>query len=176
MTLNDSWGCQVSDDAWKTPKQVIRNLITCTRDTGNYLLNIGPKPDGSVPAESVRIFSDVGQWIERNGESIYGSDPCQVRRNNYASFTRKGNTLYMHVHFWPGETVAMSGLLTNVKSARLLSTGKPIKFEQDRYRIRFTGLPSAQPDHPLTTIAIDCESEPKQDSIFVRNDKPRDQV
>jgi alpha-L-fucosidase len=176
MTLNDSWGYQIADNAWKTPTQVIRNLITCTRDTGNYLLNIGPKPDGSIPEESARIFSEVGQWMQRNGESIYGSDPCQVRRNNYASFTRKGNTLYMHVHFWPGQTVAMSGLLTSVKSARLLSTGKSVKVEQDKYRVRFTGLPSAAPDHPITTIAIECESEPKQDSIFVRNEKPRDSV
>jgi alpha-L-fucosidase len=176
MTLNDSWGFQIADNAWKTPTQVIRNLITCTRDTGNYLLNIGPKPDGSIPEESARIFNEVGQWMQRNGESIYGSDPCQVRRNNYASFTRKGNTLYMHVHFWPGQTVAISGLLTSVKSAHLLSTGKSVKVEQDKYRVRFTGLPSAAPDHPITTIAIECESEPKQDSIFVRNEKPRGSV
>jgi alpha-L-fucosidase len=82
----------------------------------------------------------------------------------------------MHVHFWPGQTVAMSGLLTGVKSARLLASGKAVKFEQDKYRVRFTGLTSAAPDHPITTIAIECESEPKQDSIFVRNEKPRDSV
>jgi alpha-L-fucosidase len=176
MTLNDSWGYQIADDAWKTPKQVIRNLITCTRDTGNYLLNIGPKPDGTIPDESVRIFREVGQWMQRNGESIYGSDPCQPRRSNYASFTRKGNTLYMHVHFWPGETVAMCGLMTGVKSARLLATGKKVQFSQDKYRVRFTGLPATAPDHPITTIAIECESEPTQDNIFVRNEKPRDGV
>jgi alpha-L-fucosidase len=176
MTLNDSWGYQSADDAWKTPKQVIRNLISCTRDSGNYLLNIGPKPDGSIPEESVRILNEVGQWMQRNGHTIYGSDQCQVRRNNYASFTRKGNTLYMHVHFWPGETVAMSGLMTGVKSARLLATDKKVQFEQDKFRVRFTGLPSTPPDHPITTIAIECESVPTQDSIFVRNQKPREGV
>jgi len=67
MTMNDSWGFQKSDDDWKSPKTVIRNLITCSRDTGNYLLNIGPKPDGSVPEPSVQILSTVGSWMDRNG-------------------------------------------------------------------------------------------------------------
>jgi alpha-L-fucosidase len=136
-------------------------------------LNIGPKPDGSIPEESVRVLTQVGEWMARNGESLYQSEICQVRRNNYSSFTRKGDTLYMHVHYWPGETVAMSGLKTKVKSARLLATGKKVEFQQDPYRVRFTGLPADAPDHPITTIAIECESDPTQDSIFVRNEKPR---
>ena len=96
MTLNDSWGYQRADDNWKSSKQVIRNLINCVRDGGNYLLNIGPRADGSIPEESIRILSEVGQWLQRNGESIYEPEPCQPRQSTYADFTRKGNTLYMH--------------------------------------------------------------------------------
>ena len=114
--------------------------------------------------------------MARNRETIYQSDLCQVRRSNYASFTRKGNTLYMHVHFWPGETVAMSGLMSRVKSARLFATGQKVEFQQDRFRLRFRGLPKDVPDHPVTTLAIECESEPTQDSIFVRNEKLRERV
>jgi alpha-L-fucosidase len=176
MTLNDSWGFQQSDDNWKTSKQVIRNLISCARDGGNYLLNIGPKPDGSIPEESVRVLTEVGQWMAKNGDTIYQSDLCQPRRNNYASFTRKGNTLYMHVHYWPGEAVAMSGLQTKVKSAKLLAGDRKVEFHQDPYRVQFTGLPAQSPDHPVTTIAMECESEPTQDSIFVRKEKPREGV
>lgn len=176
MTLNDSWGYQPADDAWKSPKQVVRNLISCVRDGGNYLLNIGPKPDGSISEESTRILTEVGEWMAKNGESIYQSDPCQVRRSNYASFTRRGNTLYMHVHFWPGEYVAVSGLLTKVKSARMLATGNPVKFEQDRFRVRLLGLPKQAPDKPVTTIALECESEPLQDQYLVRNERPREGV
>jgi alpha-L-fucosidase len=176
MTLNDSWGYQQADDNWKTPRQVVRNLISCVRDEGNYLLNIGPRPDGSIPDDSVRVLTEVGQWLSRNGESIYATDTCQVRRSNYASFTRKGNTLYMHVHYWPGPVVALSGLETSVKSARLLATGKKVEFKQDPYRLRLIGLPAQAPDHPVTTLAMECESEPKQDSIFVRKEKPREGV
>src|SRR5581483_7089601 len=175
MTMNDSWGYHRADDNWKTAKQVIRNLITCAHDGGNYLINIGPKADGSVPEESVRIPTTVGQWIDKNGQALYGADRCQPSRSRYASFSRRGNTLYMHVHFWPGDTVALAGLMTKVKSASLLSTGQKVKFEQDTYRVRFTGLPEKAPDTPITTIAIECEDVPKQDQNFVRR-REREQV
>jgi alpha-L-fucosidase len=176
MTLNDSWGYQRADDNWKSSKTVIRNLISCSRDGGNYLLNIGPKPDGSIPEESVRVLTDVGQWMSRNGASIHTIDRCQVHASEFAGFTRQGNTLYMHVYFWPGETVALAGLMTKVKSARLFASGNEVKFEQDRFRVRFTGLPADAPDHPLTTLAIECESEPIQDTRFVRIQRPRNGV
>ena len=123
MTLNHSWGYQAADDNWKTSKAVARNLISCVRDSGNYLLNVGPKGDGSIPAVLQCALREVGEWMAVNGHTIYDSDPCQVRRSNYASFTRTGNTLYMHVHFWPGEYVAIAGLMTKVKSAKLVKTG-----------------------------------------------------
>ena len=173
MTLNESWGYHQADDAWKTSKMIVRNLAYCAHDAGNYLLNIGPKPDGSIPEESVRILTEVGHWMSRNAESIHTQDVCQPHRSNYAAFTRKGNTLYMHVYFWPGDTVALAGLKTGVKSARLLASGQQVKFQQDRFRVRFTGLPKEAPDHPVTTLAIECESEPIQDTDFVRRERPR---
>jgi alpha-L-fucosidase len=173
MTMNESWGFQRADDDWKSPKTIVRNLIKCAQGGGNYLLNIGPRGDGSIPDESVRILTEVGQWTARNGETIYASEPCRVNRSNFAGFSRKGNTLYMHVHFWPGDTVALGGLTTAVKSARLFATNQPVRFEQEKFRVRFMGLPKQAPDHPVTTIAIECESEPMQDMLAIRRDRPR---
>jgi len=176
MTLNDSWGYQRADDNWKSSKTIVRNLITCARGGGNYLLNVGPRNDGSVPEPSVRVLTEVGQWMATNGHTIYESDICQVSQSTYANFTRKGNTLYMHVHFWPGEYVAISGLMTGVKSARILKTGQQLKFTQNRFQTRFTGLSQDAPDSPVTTLAIECESEPTQNTIFVRKEMPREGV
>ncbi len=176
MTFNDSWGYHRADDNWKSTKTIVRNLITCSRDTGNYLLNIGPKPDGSVPEESERVLHEVGQWMARNGETVYGTEPCQVRRSEFANFTRKGNTLYMHVHFWPGDTVALAGLLTPVKSARLFASGQNVNFQQGKFRVRFTGLPKDAPEQPVTTLAIECDAEPRQDTDNVRRNRPRNGV
>ena len=82
----------------------------------------------------------------------------------------------MHVHFWPGQDVAISGLTVKVKSARLLKTNQEVKFSQDPYRVHLTGLPMDAPDSPVTTIAIECDGEPKQDTNAVRNNKPRGTV
>jgi alpha-L-fucosidase len=173
MTMNDSWGYHKADDNWKSPKQCLRQLITCARLGGNYLLNIGPMPDGSVPAESVKILTEVGSWLSRNGAAIYTAEPCQPARSNYMSFTRKGNTLYAHVHFWPGSVATIAGLRNKVLSAKLLASGAPVRFEQDEFRVRFLGLPEAPPDRPITTLAIECDGEPRQDTDHVRVNRPR---
>jgi alpha-L-fucosidase len=173
MTMNDSWGYHKTDDAWKSSKQIVRDLVTCARDGGNYLLNIGPKADGSIPAESVRILGAVGKWMARNGRTIYGADRCEVRSSRFAGFTRKGRTLYVHVHFWPGESCSISGLRTKVKSAKLLATGRRVKFQQDRFRVRFSGLPKRAPEQPVAVLALECASTPAQDSEFVRKGMKR---
>src|SRR5213592_3361007 len=174
MTLNDSWGYQASDNNWKSPTTVIRNLITCARDGGNYLLNIGPRGDGSIPEDSTRVLSAVGDWLSKNGATIYDSDhPCQPRRGNYVSFTRKGNTLYAHVHYWPGETVVIGNLVNRVSSVKMFATGQPVKFEQDDFRVRLTGLPKKAPDL-VTTFALECDTEARQDNEGKRATRPRE--
>jgi alpha-L-fucosidase len=174
MTLNDSWGYQKADDNWKDPRTVIRNLITCARDGGNYLLNIGPQPDGGIPPQSERILRSVGDWMKTGGKTIYGADACQPHRSAYANFTRKGNTLYMHVHFWPsGGDVSIGGLKNKVLSAKVLKTGQALMVDQDGFRTRLTGLPDAAPDAPVTIIAIECDGPPLQDTDNVRINKPR---
>ena len=173
MTMNESWGYHRADDDWKSPKTIVRNLVTCAHDTGNYLLNIGPQADGSIPEESVSILTSVGKWMGRNGQTIYQSEKCQPGRSNYAGFSRKGNTLYMHVYFWPGSTVSLGGLRNKVMSARLVAGGKEVKFDQDDFRVRFTGLPEKAPDEPVTTLAIECDGEPHQDNLYVRKERPR---
>jgi alpha-L-fucosidase len=173
MTLNDSWGYQAADDNWKTPRTVIRNLITCARDGGNYLLNIGPQPDGGIPPESERILRAAGEWVNRHGEALHGTDRCKVSRSTYANFTARDNTLYMHVHFWPGADVSISGLRNKVLSAKILKTGQAVSVAQDGFRTHITGLPATAPDSPVTTIAIECDGAPVQDTDYVRINKPR---
>ncbi|MGO8789932.1 MAG: alpha-L-fucosidase [Terriglobia bacterium] len=190
MTVNESWGYQKADTDWKSAETIVRNLSTCAHDAGNYLLNIGPKPDGSVPEESVRILTEVGEWMDKNGPTIYQSDPCHSDWHVYANYTRKGNTLYMHIYHWPGETpasgwldffnppsvVAIGGLRAKVKSARLFASGKPVTFEQGDQYVRFTGLPIAAPDSPVTVLAIECDAEPVVDHEDVRKFRKREGV
>ena len=176
MTMNESWGFNRGDDAWKTPKTVLGDLLTCAQGGGNYLLNIGPMADGAIPQPSVRILTTLGKWMEKHGNTIYGAETCQVTDSAYAKFTRKGNTLYMHVDFWPGNWVAIGGLKTKVNSARLLTTGQPVKVEQTEFQAKFTGLPQHAPDELVSVLEIQCDGEPVQDTLWERENKPRDGV
>jgi len=190
MTMNDSWGYQKADDDFKSPKTIVRNLINCAKGGGNYLLNIGPKPDGSVPEEEVSTLETVGKWMDKNGPTIYEAERCDAGATTYANFTRKGNTLYIHVHFWPGDTpaanwlsffrpqtvVAVGGLRTKVKSAKLFASGKKVEFRQDDISIQFTGLPTKAPDDPVTVIEAECESEPTVSGLYVREHRERYKV
>ncbi|MBV9339520.1 MAG: alpha-L-fucosidase [Acidobacteria bacterium] len=190
MTLNDSWGYHKADDNWKSPKTIVNNLVTCAQGGGNYLLNIGPKPDGSVPQESIDILETVGKWTHQNGTAIYGSERSDFPWHPYAGFTRHGNSIYAHVNNWPGHTpaeqwlsfyqppcvISFGGLRTKVNSVRMLVGDKPLAFTQDDLSLRITGLPSSAPEQPATVIAIECNGEPVMDRDHVRKNRPRFKV
>lgn len=187
MTLNDSWGFDRADDSWKTPKAIVTNLATCAAGGGNYLLNIGPKPDGSVPPESVEILEIVGGWLRNNGKAFYDTQRGSFSWNTNANYTRNGNTLFIHQHYWPGDTpaaegvpffqppsvIAIGGLKSKVRSARLLKTGARVEFVQDEFWLRLTGLPLEAPDRPATVIEVECEGEPVIDHEAMRSLWPR---
>jgi len=176
MTMNDSWGYQAADDDWKSPKTITRNLVTCARGYGNYLLNIGPKGDGSIPDESVDVLTNVGRWMDKNADLIHKAELCKVRSSNFANFTRTGNKLYVHVHFWPGQTVAVGGLTNKVLSAKLYPSGQPVQFHQEDFRVQFLGLPAISPDPLVSVIEVECESEPNQDMLSIRKNRKRESV
>jgi len=190
MTLNDSWGFNRFDDAWKTPKTIVANLANCARGGGNYLLNIGPKPDGSIPDETVTVLDAVGQWLDTNGKAIYGAERGDFSWNTNANYTRRGNTLYVHQQFWPGHTpaadwlsyyqpeavIALGGLKPKVLSARLLKTGQKVEFTQNEFSLRLTGLPLEAPDQPATVIEVECDGEPIIDHEAIRPLWPRYKV
>jgi len=190
MTLNDSWGFNRGDDGWKTPKVIVSNLAECARGGGNYLLNIGPKPDGSIPEESVTVLETVGKWLDTNGKAIYGTERGEFSWNSNAQYTRRGNTLYIHQQYWPGHTpaaealtffqpevvIGIGGLKAKAKSARLLKTGEPVQFTQDEWSLRLTGLPLNAPDQPATVIEVECDAEPAIDHESPRAHWPRYKV
>jgi alpha-L-fucosidase len=165
MTMNDSWGYVTGDNNWKSPSHLVQNLVDCARDGGNYLLNIGPKADGSIPEPSVRILGEVGQWLTRNGAAIYATDKCLFLHGDICGFTRKENRLFIHVYFWPGETVTVGGVKTEVRSAKLLASNQEVSYRQKGRQLIFSGLPAQAPDAPVTVIVAECASVPVQHAL-----------
>jgi alpha-L-fucosidase len=157
-TLNDNWGYHAGDHNWKSPKQVIFNLITCAKNGGNFLLNVGPKGDGTIPEESVKILESSGNWLRRNGEFLANSDRCAVGWNNWGLVSSRGRTVYLHVFHSPGDELCFCELGNRVTFARLLDGGEPVPFEQRGERL-FLTMSQPLSDPIATTIALEVEGD-----------------
>jgi len=154
MTMNDHWGYAAGDHNWKSATQLIHNLATCVSGGGNYLLNVGPKPDGTIPAYSVRRLKEIGAWMKVNGRSIYGCGRAPFGGGTAGPTTARGSTVYLHVFYWPGGELCLSGVETPVKSARLLATGRRAKVSQGGTSLCITGLPQKAPDPHDSVIEL----------------------
>ncbi|MGL5730126.1 MAG: alpha-L-fucosidase, partial [Bacteroidales bacterium] len=129
QTLNGTWGYSADNQKWKTSDELIRELIDVVSRGGNFLLNIGPEPDGSIPAESIRLFQEIGAWMDINSEAIYETraNPFDVEFK-WGRVTRKGdNTLYFFVYEKPENGILQIPCTFNANAkAVLLENGETI--------------------------------------------------
>ena len=168
MTFNGSWGYQPAPpEDWRSVRDVIGMLRTCSAGGGNLLLNVGPKANGSLPQLAVKRLTDVGQWLKTYGEPVYG-DVDRVGKVEWlptGTWSRKGSTAYFWCTRWPGRELAIGGLRTKIKSARLLHSGKRLKVEQTSNRLVLKGLPRECPDKVagVSIIKMQCAGKLKQE-------------
>jgi len=129
FTLNDHWGYCEADRNYKTPARIIRTLVECVSKGGNMLLNAGPDAKGKIPEEQIDIFEEVGKWMKRNGESIYGCDYAGVEKPDYGRVTRNGNKLYYHVMESTLGALPLYGFKKGeVKKVRILDSDAELPF------------------------------------------------
>jgi len=111
--------------------------------------------------------------MDTHGDLIHNAEYCKVKRSEFANFTRRGNSLYVHVHYWDGPSFGIGGLKNKVVKASHYPTGEEIQFKQDDFRVLLTGMPASAPDPLVSTIELQCDSEPQQDNLNVRVNRPR---
>lgn len=173
MTINDTWGFKSQDHNWKSTATLIRMLADCASKGGNFLLNIGPKPDGTIPQPSVDRLEEVGQWLAVNGESIYGTKPGPYRRPlPWGCTTMKdlggGRTrLYLHVFKWPKDGRLVVPRLANAPLAASLlsdSAKTPLAVAQQETGaekvIRIDVGPNVPNPHD-SVVVLDLEGQPQ---------------
>ncbi len=171
QTLNTTWGYSKFDQDWKTPGVVIRRLVEIVGKGGNYLLNIGPMADGTVPQPSVATLNEVGRWMSRNSESIYGTTASTLREFPWGRTTVKDNIVYLHVFSWPADrTIRLSGINNQPVSAHLLIAPKQkLAVSTDNGNILIT-VPPSMPDIRDTVIALTLDAPPHVDPPIVTQD------
>jgi alpha-L-fucosidase len=172
MTLNQSWGFHAGDQEWKTPGQIVDLLAAAAQGQGNLLLNVGPRGDGSLPEESVRVLEGVGEWLARGGEeAIFGTDrfTFDLRErgdhrgdfNHHGPVTAKGRNLYWLLRRWPGKHAALGGLEMTVESVEILGlAARPVRFRQEGTRLVLPDLPGEPPDDVCPVLRITCDRPP----------------
>lgn len=142
MTINGTWGYNKNDQRFKSATELVRALIDAASKGGNFLLNVGPTPEGTIQPEFEERLRAMGEWLKVNGESIYGTTYGPVQGLPYGRMTAKGKTLYLHLFDIPAEGVELNGLTARVKSVKALAGGAAVAFSQTggKLTIRTEGL------------------------------------
>ena len=171
MTIGDGWGYFKYDSNFKSVHLLLQHLVACAGCGGNFLLNVGPKPDGSIQKEFVTRLQEIGRWMRVNGESIYGSERTPAGFGVGAlgawwtpsrSVTTKGNTVYLHILRWPGENATFTGIKNAILTARILATGEKVAFKKmNDGKLFLKKLPQNPADPYDTVIALELEGEPE---------------
>jgi alpha-L-fucosidase len=162
MTMNRHWGYNKHDKDFKSAPDLIRKLVDISSKGGNFLLNVGPRADGTFPPESVKILKQMGQWMRVNGEAIYGTQASPLKETPWGRCTRKvlpdGNLrLYLEVFDWPKDgKLLVDGLCNQPLKAGLLDGKRPLPVSDHNYRITIE-LPKQMPDPVATVIALDLK-------------------
>ena len=155
MTMNTTWGYSEHDHAWKSSDKLIKNLVDIVSKGGNFLLNIGPKGDGAVPEESIKIMKDIGRWMKVNGEAVRGTQASPFKAPEWGVYTRKTGMIYAHIINWPAAgsiTIPLKrSEITRVFLLADRNTQLSLKAEGDSTVI---ALPSNPPDKPVSVVAV----------------------
>jgi alpha-L-fucosidase len=171
QTLNDTWGFSKFDQNWKSAGEIVKRLAAIVSKGGNYLLNVGPTGDGVIPGPSVEILRSVGEWLGKNGESVYGTSASPFPADLPWGFcTRKADTLYLHVFEWPADGILrLEGLNNRIRKAVLLTDkAGELRFERDDRGGWSIFLPASRPDTIDPVVAVRIDGPPDIAPLVIR--------
>jgi alpha-L-fucosidase len=154
MTMNRTWAYNPEDDAYRPAGQLIYNLVEIASRGGNYLLNVGPSPQGTFPPQAVERLSAIGRWMAVNAESIHGATYGPLQHLLFGRTTAKGDTVYLHVYDWPSSgRISLGAMPGQVSEVVLLAEDETLPFEQrgNHFAIQ---VPAEAPDPVISVLAI----------------------
>jgi alpha-L-fucosidase len=146
LTMNNSWGFNITDQKFKSTKDLISVLVRAAGNGANLLLNVGPRPDGTLQPEAVTRLQDIGAWLQRFGMSIYGTRKGPVPPQPWGATTRKDNTVYVHVLDTAATSVTVAANLGPIARATMLSTNERVETRETAAGVTITMPKTATAD------------------------------
>ncbi len=153
MTMNKTWAYNPTDKAYKPTSQLIRNLVKVAGRGGNYLLNVGPTPEGKFPTEAEERLGEIGKWMAANHEAIHDTTYGPLQDIPFATTTAKAGVIYLHLLEWPASGQIVLERLAEVSSISLLATGEQLNSSQSGGRLAIE-VPRQAPDPVISILAI----------------------
>ena len=131
QTMNGMWGYKIVDQNYKSTKTLIHYLVNAAGKDANLLMNIGPQPNGELPATAVQRLKEIGDWMKIYGETIYGTRGGKITPRDWGVTTQKDNRMFVHILNLQDNGLYLP-LTDKVKKAILFKDKTPVKFRQDK--------------------------------------------
>lgn len=169
-TTNESYGYHKMDTSHKPASHFIKLLSKAAARGGNLLMNVGPKGDGSIADVDIEILTGIGEWMQVNGEAIYGTKRTPLPVHAWGESTLKGNNLYLHVHQCPeSKEIIVAGLKTRVKKIYLLAdpSKKALTYNRNSDGDITVDLTGITKNEVVSVVAVECEGDIQCDGTRV---------
>lgn len=154
LTLNESWGFNQGDKRWKTPRDLIHRFGVCIHECGNLLLNVGPRPDGSLEPEAEHLVRETSAWMTRHRELFDTDLPHPLTYTDRQVNAGKDNQVYCAMLAYHGPNTVVAGVGNRIEDVTILGTGESVAFRQEGSRVRLDGLPEEEPDPYLSVVKL----------------------
>ena len=155
-TINQSWGFDLKDSHHKSKKVLVQYIVKAAGYGANFLLNVGPMPNGKIQPEHIARLKEMGEWLAVNGETIYGTRGGPLTARDWGVTTQKGNKVYIHILDWYDESLVIPSWGKKIKSARLFSDKTPVKFIENEYGITLK-VPRTKMDEIDTIVELELK-------------------
>jgi alpha-L-fucosidase len=161
ITMNNHWGYCEDDKFFKPADILIKKLVECVSKGGNLIVNVGPDANGRIPEESIRILDDVGNWMSRNHDSVYGCRQSSLPKPEYGRITEKDGKLYYHVMESQLGYLPLYGIRReDIRRIRVLKSGAELKPLQDNFTVNYPEIVFVSPgSNPVLPDPIDTVIE-----------------
>jgi alpha-L-fucosidase len=132
-TMNGSWGYNIKDRRFKSTRQLIQTMVKAAGYGANFLLNNGPMPNGRLQPENVDTLMVIGKWLDKYGESYYGTEKGPIEPREWGATTRKDKKVFVHIMDLEDEALFLPEYNAKIKSVTLFDDKSALKYSQNEF-------------------------------------------